>query len=324
MDADRRPWIIRPTRPWDALRGLRTRDPAAHRVPPADEARPAEAATPDAPTVDGARREDAAHRVNLTRPAVGARSRTPTKPDRGLARCRRAWAFAQLTPALFSTMPWIWCLALAPTAVAVIVGLAIVAALVGVQPWALRVLHGVRPASPAERDAVLEALIPVRALRGRGQPSIWIRTRPGPLEAITRRDLVIPNGTVQALLRGRLYPDAFAAAVVRTIAERTVRAGVAVYLVDVYCLPWTFLAAGLGWVGRQPLIHPLWVARPIVLTIAIVQELQAGEPTVAATVLAIPACTYLHPYWRTRCHEAVRRYADSEVARQGLGAPSTS
>lgn len=256
---------------------------------------------------------------DAVRPAPRAAKGTRTLPTADLARCRRAWTLAHLTPALFSSVIWLWCLALAPALNTLVAGVLIVNRLIANQSWVLRATHGVRTASPGERDAVLEALIPIRALRGRGQPSIWIRTRPGPLEALTARDLAIPNGTVQALLRGRLNPDLFAAAVVRTLAEHAAQAGAVAYMVEVYCLPWTFLAeigVHLGWVGRQPLIRPLWVARPVVLTIAIVQQLELGRPTVAATVLAVMALTYLHPHWHTRWVTAVQRYADNEVARR--------
>lgn len=97
--------------------------------------------------------------------------------------------------------------------------------------WVPRAMHGVRPASTGEREACCEPG-PVRALRGRGQPRLWIRTRPGPLQAITVRDVAVPASTVSALLRGRLGPAQFAAAVVRILAERSACAGVAVCLAD--------------------------------------------------------------------------------------------
>jgi hypothetical protein len=226
---------------------------------------------------------------------------------------------AHLTPALFSSVIWLWCLVLAPAQVALVAGVLIVNRLIANRPWVLRATHGVRTASPGERDAVLEALVPIRTLRGRGQPRVWIRTGSGPLAAITSRDLAVPATTAAALQRGRLDHDQFAGAVVRILAERAAQAGAVVYVVEVYCLPWTILAeigAHLGWVGRRPLIHPLWVARPVVLTIAIVQQLELGRPTVAATVLAVMALTYLHPHWHARWVTAVQRYADNEVARQ--------
>jgi hypothetical protein len=256
---------------------------------------------------------------DAARPAPEATKGTRTLPAADLARCRRAWMVAHLTPALLSSMIWLWCLALAPALAALVAGVAIVNGLIANQSWVLRAVHGVRPAGTGERDVVLEALVPVRALRGRGQPRIWIRTRPGPLAALTTRDLAVPATVATALQRGGLDPDRFAGAAVRTIAERAAQAGAVAYVVEVYCLPWTTLAeigAHLGWVGRQPLIHPLWVARPVVLTIAIVQQLGLGRPTVAATVLAVMALTFLHPHWRTRWLTAVREYADSEVARQ--------
>lgn len=264
------------------------------------------------------------HRSDAARPTVRATGRTPTASVRNLACCRRAWMLAHVTPALFSSMIWLFCLALNQALLLLVAGVFIVNRLIANNSWVLRAMHRVRPASTGEREAMLRALVPVRALRGRGQPLLWIRTRPGPLEALTVRDVAVPATTASALLRGRLDPDQFAAAVVRTLAERSACAGVAVYVGEVYCLPWAILAeigVHLGWVGRQPLIHPLWVARPVVLTIAIVQQLEQGRPTVAATVLAITALTYLHPHWRTRWLAAVREYADSEVARQGLGTP---
>jgi hypothetical protein len=56
------------------------------------------------------------------------------------------------------------------------------------------------------------------------------------------------------------------------------------------------------------------------LTIAIAHQLEMGRPAVAATVLATTVCTYLHPYWRTCCLEAVRRYVDDRFAQEHLAA----
>lgn len=85
-------------------------------------------------------------------------------------RWRTRWALAQITGVLFSSAVWLVVLATSrEAALAALIGGVLWLAL-NRSPLVLRAVLDARPAAPADREAVLRAIVPVASLRGRNQP----------------------------------------------------------------------------------------------------------------------------------------------------------
>lgn len=102
---------------------------------------------------------------------------------------RGAWAAAQITGVVFSSLVWIvvWGLSLQALLVAAAIGVALV---IGRNTGpALWWRCGAAPANDFERDVMLSAIVPIASLRGRHQPSVWIGRR------IIGGQVVMPSST---------------------------------------------------------------------------------------------------------------------------------
>ena len=193
------------------------------------------------------------------------------------------WAAAALiAPVMMSSAVWLCCLALAPlpTLLGVTLGLGWIAWR-GSGPL-LRWRFWVRPGRDIERDAVLESLVLVRSLRGRGQPRVLIQNHAlaAPVVSMTEHDLAVSAPVVARLMRHQLAAEEFAAATVHAIGVRRARGTAAEVIGELYCLPWWLLAAvgcGLRALTRVPGVRLCWAARPVVGGIALVQSLVAGR-----------------------------------------------
>lgn len=252
------------------------------------------------------------------------------KSDRWPGGVRRVvfGVLVRVVPTLFSGYVWLACVALMGSWFLLAASLLLVVVLVmGGRRW--RPLftwrHGVRAATPQEVEAVWAALVPVQQLRGRGQPGVWIDTagRTG-VEALTHRDLAVPQPVVVALLRGRHGTVAFCAAVCWSFGVRRVRGeGVAHALAELFWLPssiLTTLAGGAaGRFVRLPLIRTAWTLRIIYIPMLIWHAWVGpgfGYRVAAAVVVAL---TYLVPWWRRCYDDELVRAGDAEVLRCGLG-----
>ena len=206
-----------------------------------------------------------------------------------MGRCRWVFAGSMIAPVLFSSYGWLCCLVLAPHVLALVVAAALLLGALRHTAPVFGWLHGVRPATDDERDAVWEALVPARSLRGRGQPTVWVLQRGDPtasrVTAVSGRALAVTEPMLIRLLERRLDPSEFTAAALHALGVRRLRGRVGADLADLYCLPWAAIAATVGrlasgW-GGVPLVRFLWQARFVTAGIAIVQQTQAGRPGTA-------------------------------------------
>lgn len=244
-----------------------------------------------------------------------------------MGRCRWVFAGSMIAPVLFSSYGWLCCLVLAPLVLALVVAAAL---LLGALRHATPVFgwrHGVRPATDEERDAVWEALVPARSLRGRGQPTVWVLRRGGRhasrVTALTGRALAVTEPMLVGLLDRQVDPSEFTAAALHALGARRLRDRVGAEVVELFCLPWAVPAAVVDqlvvrWGGVR-LIRFLWQARFVTAGIAIVQQAQAGRPGTAVGVAAVLALTYLHPWCRTRWAGCLLRAGDDRVTGEGFG-----
>lgn len=210
-----------------------------------------------------------------------------------------AYLLAHLTPVLASTGVWIIVCALQPLAIVIGPVLGIIAVVLRNRRWVIRLRYGVRPATDTERAMVLAALVSARSLRGRGQPRIWIGGHPDRISGLSERDLAIGVGVLDALTNGRLDPTTVAAGAGRALAVHRLGAPTSRALIAAYCLPWrcaTRIGTGiLDLTGLRPLWTVIWATRPVVIVIAIVQQVADGRWDVATAVVVFGVLTYTTP-----------------------------
>jgi hypothetical protein len=239
---------------------------------------------------------------------------------------RWAKARAEATGVVFSVVVWLGAFVFAPWVGGVLLVAVVIAVVWRSSPLVLRWWWGVRPASAIEAASVLESLIVAPVLRGRGQPTIWVRVKGGgqSVDALTSEDVILSQQQLLAVMRRQVADDELTALVLHAVGRaRLTRRRLDAVLVVVN-LPWELLCAvtvavGSGRLGRIPVIGALWVARPVVFTIAIIQQAQAGRWPVAITVAVLLAVTWLHPHWVRAWRRRVEQAGDDYVADHHLG-----
>jgi len=193
---------------------------------------------------------------------------------------------------------------------------------------AARLLMFSRPAHPDELRLVAPALTTLCAA-GIGPPLIQLRVRDkqhGIWAAGTgRRTVVLSSGLLEAVADGEL-PQEQAAAVIGHAAALT-RGGWTrsdVFLAF-WSLPWQLLhavATAAARVGRRlPLVPFAWRMRFVVIAIAVVQNLQAGLPWLAALIGTIGAVSYAIPVWERNWLQMTLVAGDRALIDAGLAGP---
>jgi len=216
----------------------------------------------------------------------------------------------------------------APVAAVAVLVLAGVAWAVGRSAWegaAVRVVLGARRLRPSERDE-LAAVLTLLCRAGLGPPLVDLRVAQSRAIAaigVGRRTVVVSTGLIEAVALGEL--PARQAAAVLAHAAVLVRDGLtrADLLIGCVAAPWRALQAlvhGICGVGRQfPAARVAWRLRVVVVTIAVVQTVQAGHVGIAVTTAAIGALSYALPVWERQWRDLLVRAGDAGVLRAGLG-----
>ena len=242
-----------------------------------------------------------------------------------MLRWRAAWASAQLTGVIVSSVVWIMVLGVSRAAAGMVLVLGVVFVVGRATSFGLRVRFGVRPATGFERNKVGEAIVPVASLRGRRQPTIWISRRLGDRDALmpTAHDLVIGEQFLSWIVAGQLGQEQASAIVSHALGQQPVNSSALVAVVEVYCAPWhlvSILASGFTRIAsRTPLLPTAWRVRWIVFAVAMIESYRHGRwvALVGVTIIALLSWTtgHLANRW-TRVHAEL---GDRRVITEGFG-----
>lgn len=226
-------------------------------------------------------------------------------------RWRWVWLRSRLTAGAVSAVIWLIAARLAP---AVMVGLLAVA-VVTVAGWrsalVVRCRYSARGATGEEAAIVLRALVPVAALRGRNQPSLYVSGRLGcDVRAVDERTLVVSRRLVGWIRDGRIADLAVCDLVVRALALAPVQRSRLLAAVRLFCLPWRALAA----LGR-PVSGVARRLRPLVWVFALMAacDLYRRGEWVAIVVLALVVVAAVTTPRFDRAW-AIRRHAIADAA----------
>lgn len=237
---------------------------------------------------------------------------------------RAAWLRAQITGLVFSSVVWLMVAGLSLTAAATAVAVGVVWLLGRNTRAGLWWRFGARPATPFERDQVLAGIVPISALRGRHQPTIWIGHRISGADVImpTEKDMVVSPGLVQRIATGRLADQQVSALVCHALGQRPVTSSVVVAAVDIFCAPCIvaiIVTAFSRAANRTPLLTASWKIRWLVFAVAIIDNAHAARWNALVTVAIIATFSGTTGYFRSRWTTTLRTLGDERVRAEGLG-----
>jgi hypothetical protein len=236
-----------------------------------------------------------------------------------------AWIGAQVTGVIVSSLIWLLIAAGSPPAT----GVALVAGVVLVAGRNTRVglwwRFGARPATSFERGRVLEAIVPVASLRGRGQPAVWIATRHSTRLVVmpSSHNLVISREMLSRVVLRQINDDRVCVLVSQAAGQQPIESSTLVAAVSAYCLPSTaieIVVASLGRASRSTrLMSMSWKARWLILAVALVDSAQAARWPVLFGLAAFAALSVTTPLLRKRWNYTLRRLGDERVVADGFG-----
>jgi hypothetical protein len=237
---------------------------------------------------------------------------------------RTAWALAQITGVVVSTCIWLVVSALWPVAAAVaIMGCCLYVAgrLTAAGLWWR---FGARSARDWERDRLLASLVPIVALRGRRQPTIWIgRYAAASTVVMAGGNLIVGERVLGQLVCGDLDEQQACALVCHALGRQDVCSSAVVAAVDGYCAPWSLLALIVKEVRRLlrrvPLLSFAWRIRWLTFGVALVDSAYNGRWLAFVGVALIATSTWSTGYLQTRWHASMLRLGDRRVVAEGYG-----
>ncbi len=247
--------------------------------------------------------------------------------NRTPVRWRACWALAQITGVIVSSACWIVLAASASEfASAVLLGgvVFVVAYRTRLVLW---LAFGARPASVADRDAVLRAIVPLASLRGRNQPSVFVARgrRAIGWDVVVPRPgvLLVSESVLNAIRAGRVSDAEVSALVAHALGQLPALGSRAVLAVEIYCLPWTIARAVAGKVAnrlaRAPLMSFSWKLRPVVFGLGLFDAVQHGRWEAAIPLIVLAVLTYttgpLDQAWTRKLDEL----GDHRAIDEGLG-----
>lgn len=238
---------------------------------------------------------------------------------------RWVWATSQVTPVMVSALLWLVILALAPAAVAVVILLSVVSVAGWNSSWLLRWRFGARRMPDADRDAVLRALVPVQALRGRNQPELWASRRLATsIIAPAQGRFVVGERLIGQVGRGQLTDEDLSRRAVRALSMAEVNASRLVASVEFFTLPWLLLAAVITPMRDRvvqvlPVSRFAWSVRWLFVGLAIADLGQRAlwVPLVMLVLTAIATVTT--PRANHAWAACLTQLADMEAKRHGFG-----
>lgn len=243
---------------------------------------------------------------------------------------RACWALAQVTGVLFSAAVWLVLLAAVPAfAVVVMLGGVVVVAAFRTLP-VLRLVYGARPATAADREVLLRAIVPITSLRGRDQPRVFVGTGRRAEGRTVRAPggglLVVSESLLTRIRSGAVSDVAVSALVARAFGQVSALGSRTVLAVELYCLPWSIVEVAVARImpalSRVRLVSLSWRLRPVVFGLGLVDAVLHARWEAAVPLVAVSVLTYttgpLRRAWQRRLAELGDRRVDGE----GLGSGS--
>lgn len=154
---------------------------------------------------------------------------------------RAIWLRAQLTGIAVSCMVWLILPALEPNLVA----LGWLAGAFVVTAWPTRLVfrlrYGGRPITASDRETVLRAVAPIRSLRGRREPEVWVSRRRSVGLIVGQHELIVSEKMLEGLRTRRVSDLQFATLTARAVGVAAVNRSRLVAAVELFCLPWSLV-----------------------------------------------------------------------------------
>jgi len=238
---------------------------------------------------------------------------------------RGAWARAQITGVLFSSLVWIvvWGLSLPVLVGILLVGVAAVSAR-NMRPM-LWWRFGATRANDFQSGAMLTAIVPIASLRGRNQPAIWIGRRLGGDQVVmpSYTILVVSPEFLRRVVTGQLTDRQASAIVSQALGHYPVHSSTLVNAMDVYCLPWRFVQILTGVVsgaaGRNPVFGLSWKIRWIVFGLAAVHACRNARWEALVGVILIAILSWSTSHFDKRWTRKLQDLGDLRAIAEGLG-----
>ena len=171
---------------------------------------------------------------------------------------------------------------------------------------------------------VLAGIVPIAALRGRRQPTVWVSRRLGGLVLMpTGSVLVIGEQLATGVVAGRVPADEFSALVAHALGQEPVRNSRLVAAGDVYCLPWRLVELAIGGMvpvlRRVPLTGFAWRLRWVVFGFALVDAARNDRWYAFVGVAIIALLSWSTSHLNRRWAATLSRLGDDQVRAAGLG-----
>ena len=237
-------------------------------------------------------------------------------------RWRWCWLLSRTTAMAVSAVTWLIVMSWAPAAMTGLL-LAAIATVAGWKAgWMARCRLPARAARQDEAAAVLRALVPIGALRGRNQPSLWVSDRlVCDVGAVDERTFVVSGRLVGWLMHGQLPDSAVCEMVVRALALVPVHRSRLVATALLSCVPWTALTLLL-----RPARKLARILGPLVWMFAALAAgdlCQRGEwflmVLLALVVVATVTTPRLDRAWAARCQAMAEDAVRVHLPRQASG-----
>lgn len=238
---------------------------------------------------------------------------------------RWVWARSRITAFVVSSLLWLVTGALVPEFVNGYLLFVVVAVLARNARPVLWLSFGARPMSDQARAAVLSALVPIEALRGRHQPEVMIsrRRRQPTVVAPTPRLLVFHERLVLRILQQQVTDEQVSVLAIRALSSAPVNDSRLVTAVELYCLPYTLLETAIVSITRPigqalPFTRFSWKARWLYVVLALGDLWQRGY-WVSLVMLALASiATVTTLRWNRAWAAHLNAMTDQSVIRHGF------
>ncbi|CAL8979784.1 hypothetical protein PROP_02928 [Propionicimonas sp. T2.31MG-18] len=240
-------------------------------------------------------------------------------------RWRGAWAAAQITGVIFSSLVWIVVCGLSLPALVVTAAIGIALVITRNTRPMLWWRFGAAPANDFQRDTMLTAIVPIASLRGRHQPSVWIGRRiiGGEVVMSSSTDLVVSPEFVGEVANGQLTDRQASAIISQALGAVKVVDSTLVNVIEAYCAPWrlvqVFIAMVSQFVARHRTLRISWGIRWIVFGVAIVDNYLNGRLAAFVGVIQIAVLSWTTGFFQKRWDGRLQDLGDQRAISDGLG-----
>lgn len=240
-------------------------------------------------------------------------------------RWRGAWAAAQISGVIVSTLFWIVVAGFSLGVSAAAVGVGILAVVGRNTRVGLWWRFGARPATRFEERKVLAAIVPNASMRGRRQPEVWVASRPAGRAAVMPKatELLVSRALLRQIVLGEIHDDQVCVLVSQAAGREPVDHSRLVAAVGVYCSPWLVIETVVAWFGRvarsAPVLSLSWKGRWLILAVALVDSAHSGRWPAFLGLGAAGLLGATTPLLRRRWEATIPQLEDGRVVADGFG-----